>query len=58
MDVETKPSEQNLSTGASKLAELVLLQQQQLNSLQKQVKLLTEVTDVLEIEVEELKHQL
>jgi hypothetical protein len=55
MDVETKPSEQNLSTGTSKLAELVLLQQQQLNSLQKQVKLLTEATDILETEIEELK---
>ena len=58
MEIETKPSEQNLSTGASKLTELVLLQQQQLNSHQKQIKILTNIVEVLEVEVEELKHRL
>tara|TARA_R110000824_G_scaffold127560_1_gene287836 strand:+ start:48 stop:206 length:159 start_codon:yes stop_codon:yes gene_type:complete len=49
MDVEIKSSKQN------PLTDLVLLQHKQIDSLQKQVKLLTNAVDVLDAEVEELK---
>ena len=52
MDVETKSPKQN------PLTDLVLLQHQQIDSLQKQIKLLTNAVDVLDAEVAELKHRL
>ncbi len=51
-DVEIKSPKQN------PLTDLVLLQHKQIDLLQKQVKLLTNAVDILDAEVEELKHRL
>jgi|15BtaG_2_1085339.scaffolds.fasta_scaffold47114_3 hypothetical protein len=38
-----------------KIIDLVVLQQEQLDSHQKQIKILTNMVEILEVEVEELK---